>query len=384
MIQRILHPIRDTGLRAAAFRQFRPISSPRKRIVLVRPDHFGDLLMLGPALRFLKTRATDHELLLMTGPWNRSVAQHIAPDIGHQFWPFPGFDRQDRSTGALEPYREIGRAAEVIRSSAPEAIILFRDDHWWGAIMAREAGVPIRTGYDHKRVTPFLTHPMVIEPSHYVQQNVALARRTLAILGYNVEDATEDPEPLDWPVDDEAQDEASRLIERHALNPGFIVVHPGTGAPVKQWPIRRWAIVIDKIRRQTGLPVVLTGSDDERALCDEIVASAAMTPLNLAGETSLFTLAELFRQTSLILGVDSGPLHLATAVGTRSIHLFGPSDRLRYGPWGSQTRRRVISAGIHCPRCGDLSPDRPQGCGCMVGIGSDMVARTAIEMLADD
>lgn len=383
-MQRILHPIRDTGLRAAALRQFRPISSPLKRIVLVRPDHFGDLLMLDPALQFLKARATDHELILMTGPWNRAVAKHIAPDVEHQFWAFPGFDRQNQSTGSLEPYREIGKAADFIRSRSPEAIVLLRDDHWWGALMAREAGIPIRTGYDHQRVAPFLTHPMAIAPRHYVQQNLTLARRTLAILGYNVEDATENPERLYWPVNTEAQDEANGLIARHELNPGFIVVHPGTGAPVKQWPVRRWANVIDKINRRTGLPVVLTGSDDERVVCDEIVACADTEPLNFAGETTLFTLAELFRQANLILGVDSGPLHLATAVGTRSIHLFGPSDRIRYGPWGRQSQHRVISAGMRCPQCGDLSPDRPSGCGCMVGIGSGTVASVAIEMLSND
>ncbi len=385
MVGPIMHKLRDAVVRASAHRPFKPIEQPENRVVVVRPDHFGDLLMLSPALKRLREEATQHEIVLMVGPWNKSVAQHLSPDCRLITWPFPGFDREVPDRGMLDPYRDIGHAAGEIREIQPEAIMLMRDDHWWGALMAREAGVPIRTGYDHPQVAPFLTHPMSIPHTHYASQNLDIVKRTLALLQYQIsdQDPSEPEMTLNWPLHAEARQEASKVIEQHNLASGFVIVHPGTGAAVKRWPLQRWARVIDQIGRQTGRTIALTGSPDERSLCDGIASSARTSPVNLAGETSLFTLAEVFRQADLVLGVDSGPLHLATATGAPSVHLYGPSDQVRYGPYGSQDRHRVITAAMTCPECGNLSASRPEGCGCMTAITTDSVASVVVEMLAD-
>jgi ADP-heptose:LPS heptosyltransferase len=86
------------------------------------------------------------------------------------------------------------------------------------------------------------------------------------------------------------------------------------------------------------------------------------------------------RGATAVVGPDCGPLHLAVAVGTPSVHLFGPSDPVRYGPWGDPRKHRVIRAGWTCPSCGDLSMMRPVGCGCMLAIQADDVM-TAIDEL---
>ena len=68
--------------------------------------------------------------------------------------------------------------------------------------------------------------------------------------------------------------------------------------------------------------------------------------------------------------------------GTPTIHLYGPSSIEDYGPWGTPNRNRVITAGMHCPRCGDLSPDRPEGAGCMIAITAEEVIAAARELLS--
>jgi heptosyltransferase III len=387
-LRSIAHSVRNSILPAMARRPFRSIENPENRILLVRPDHFGDLLMLGPALQFLDEHAIGHDHFLLTGPWNRSVATHVAPDWQHHEWRFPGFDRQQTpGSGTLDAYTQIRKAADFVRELAPQAIVLTRDDHWWGAWMAREAGVPIRIGYDHPLLRPFLTHPIPIRSANYVDQNLQLARSAATILGYSVaelEPAIPDKHPLVWPIHSDAANETAQLVEAMKLGERFVVVHPGSGAEVKLWGNDRWADVINRVHRATGLSVILTGTNEEADLCAEIRRLSSPPVHNLAGQTSLFSLAELFRSASIVLGVDSGPLHLACAVGTKSVHLFGPSDAVRYGPWGNSSSHRVVSAGLTCPDCGNLSPSRQSGCGCMMAITVDQVAETAIAMLRND
>jgi heptosyltransferase III len=382
MIRSLLHPLRDSVLRVAAQRPFHPVGSPENVIVLVRPDHFGDLLLLSPAVHYLQQAIKDHEIILMTGPWNQSVAAHIFPDVTCLTFPFPGFDRDAGSTFSLEPYREIKRAADELRKLCPRAIVLFRDDHWWGAAMAREAGIPLRAGYDHPQVAPFLTHPVSLTVQNYAAQNLELSRRAVALLGDEFPPVEMTSSyPLTWPSNEPASTQARELLERNGVTGDFVIIHPGTGAPVKTWPVRRWAAVADEIARRAGLQVVLSGANEERSLCNQIQMHASARLINIAGATSLMSLGEIFRSARMVLGVDSGPLHLAVATETRSIHLYGPSDHIRYGPYGNPEMHRVVRAGMTCPSCGDLSQGRAACCGCMTAITTGEVAQLACEML---
>jgi heptosyltransferase III len=137
--------------------------------------------------------------------------------------------------------------------------------------------------------------------------------------------------------------------------------------------------VIDALARD-GLDAVLTGSSAEAEACTEIAARSAHSA-SLAGLTDVPILAEVLRGASIVLGPDCGPLHLAVATGTPTIHLFGPSDPRRYGPWGDPRRHRVVRADWSCPRCGDLSAGRPSGCGCMLAIGPRDVVDAARSLL---
>jgi heptosyltransferase-2/heptosyltransferase-3 len=149
---------------------------------------------------------------------------------------------------------------------------------------------------------------------------------------------------------------------------------------VKQWLTHRWPSVIRHLQAR-DLRVVLTGGRSERELCAEIAShDAAVT--DLAGTTSLEELIELLRMARIVIGPDSGPLHLAVATSTPSVHLFGPADFRRYGPWGDPRLHRVVDAGVTCPQCGDLSPTRAAGCGCMLAITTTVVQQALDEVLA--
>lgn len=382
----IAHGIRDQLIRLAPLRTFKPAEHVEKHIVLVRPDHFGDLLMVIPAIEYLRSIAPDHRISLMIGPWNQAVAGHLVPNVDLIVYDFPGFNRDSSSRSKIAPYRQLTDAANLLRTIAPQAVVLLRDDHWWGAIIAREAGVPIRIGYDHPLHDHLLTHPVDIAVKHYVQQNVDLVRSAAAILGYTTGAA---PDPISigslrWPTHTPSESAVTSLLRENEISERFIVIQPGTGANVKRWPISRWVTLINEISHWTSRSIILTGSPDESGLCSNIARRVTGNVTNLAGRTSLFELGELFRGADLVIGVDSGPLHLATAAGTQSIHLYGPSDSNRYGPWGDPARHRIVSAGMSCPDCGNLSPERSESCGCMTAITVADVNQYVVELLCTD
>ncbi|NJO07991.1 MAG: glycosyltransferase family 9 protein, partial [Chloroflexaceae bacterium] len=125
------------------------------------------------------------------------------------------------------------------------------------------------------------------------------------------------------------------------------------------------------------------GGPDEAALVEQIAALLHQPPLVLVGQTSVGQLAAILRRARLVLGVDSGPLHIAVSQGTPSIHLFGPSDSGRFGPWGNRHIHKVIRMGLWCSPCGvfaacprDTSPPE-----CMERINSTVVSSIALQLL---
>jgi heptosyltransferase-2/heptosyltransferase-3 len=185
---------------------------------------------------------------------------------------------------------------------------------------------------------------------------------------------------LTLPINDEAAAQARQLLAALGVAGPYVVIHPGSGAPVKLWPASRWRGVINRFPDRD---IILTGSDGERELCADIAGGLANAH-DLSGQTPLEVLIEVLRGADVVAGPDSGPLHLAVATGTPTVHLYGPSDPVRYGPWGPAERHWVVSAGWTCPRCGDLSLSRDAGCGCMIAITVDQVVDAIQSLLRRD
>ncbi len=379
----IAHRVRNLGLAVAARIPAPSTMSTGSEILLIRPDHIGDLLFLTPALHRLRLAMPQAKITLATGPWGTEVVSGNA-DIDEVITiPFPGFSREGAGN-LIAPYRLLVTWEQRIRDRAPSAAVILRDDHWWGAWLAQRAGIPIRIGADHPVASDFLTRSIPVHDRHWVRRNAVLLDAATSLLGGQPLDVPVMPEaaPLRWTVTAAEDEAAIKLLHNAGVSGPFVVIHPGSGAPVKLWPTRNWAAVAGAIRADYGWDVVLTGGGAEVPLIAQIQAALSEPVVSLAGRTDLRQLGALFRRARLVCGVDSGPLHLAVATGTPTIHLYGPSSIEDYGPWGTPNRNRVITAGMHCPRCGDLSPDRPEGAGCMIAITAEEVIAAARELLS--
>ena len=131
----------------------------------------------------------------------------------------------------------------------------------------------------------------------------------------------------------------------------FLFIHPGTGATLKHWEEERWARVADELSIALGAQVLFSGSAAERLLVHRITVQMSQPATSLAGKTSIAVLAACFENALLVLGPDSGPLHLAAAVRAPTVSLYGPADPAEFGPWGPAERHITLASNIGCRPC---------------------------------
>jgi len=313
---------------------------------LIRPDHLGDVLFLTPALHLLRRALPEARITLLVGPWGLEAVRDNTDLDDVVICPFPGFERRPK-TSFVAPYRLLWAQAQALRGRGYEAAVVLRFDHWWGAWLAAAAGIPLRVGYDVPEVRPFLTHPLPYQPDrHEVEQNAALLGAlagglpaSLGPLRYRVR-----PEDRAWA--------AGRLAEVGiGAQDRVVAIHPGAGAPVKQWPAEAWALVADALAARLGVRFVLTGAASEAPLTQAVASLAAGPMVNAAGRTTLGQLAALYERCAVVLGSDSGPLHLAAAVGAPTVRLYGPVSVGKFGPWGEPARHIALATPWACAPC---------------------------------
>lgn len=315
------------------------------RILLIRPDHLGDVLLTSPAIHALKQAQPHLELHALVGPWSADVIANF-PEIDLVLTlAFPGFTRTAKIS-LRSPYQLAVATAARLRRIGYGSAIIMRPDHWWGALVAHLAGIPTRIGYDLPDVAPYLTEAIMHTHEHAVIQNVRLLKKWVAT-----------PKPEDLTNNFAVHDTDKAYINGYLSGWGIskdkpvICIHPGTGTAVKHWLEEGWAKVADILTEQLEAQVIFTGSASELPLVQRIVGYMKQQPIIMAGDTRVNQLAALFQRAKVVLGPDSGPLHLAAAVHTPTVALFGPADPVEFGPWGSPQKHIVLTSDIGCRPC---------------------------------
>lgn len=391
------------------------------KLLLIRPDHLGDLLFLTPALKCLREALPQAQISLMIGSWGKPVLQHN-PHIDQLLTcEFPGFTRQPKES-LWQPYHYLWQQAKYLRRHQFDMAVVLRFDHWWGAWLAAAAQIPHRIGYAMPEVTPFLTQALsYIDQRHEVEQNWHLLQFALktAPIGDRLSAAFGRPTlggpthcvrtlgldknlsglqtiqdeitlgPLQFFVTADDETWADAWLRQHKIDRShrLIIMHLGAGAAVKFWREEAWAELGQILLTQSPTYLILSGHGaEEVALCERIAtaisAKVSPAPFIAAGQCTLHQLAALMAKSDLALGSDTGPLKLAAAVGTKTLQFYGPVDAIKFGPWGSPQDHRYLTSGLSCIPCnylnytGDALADHY----CIKGLSVEAVEK-AIRML---
>jgi len=203
----------------------------------------------------------------------------------------------------------------------------------------------------------------------------ALTRELLLLSGLNIPCVQI---VFDFPLHDVHKAEAAVLLNEAGIDQSrpLVILNTMTTWPTKHWVNERFAQVADRLLL-AGMNVFFTGGPADVVDIDKICGSMTGKGINLAGHTSLKVLAAIYKRASLVITVDSGPMHLAAAVGTPVLALFGPTAPWRTGPYGD--RHRVLRTDMACSPC--LKRHCKYNHECMGLITVDNVVKAAQDML---
>lgn len=153
------------------------------------------------------------------------------------------------------------------------------------------------------------------------------------------------------PVSDHTRRFLDSILERRRIKGSklLVAINPVAKWETKLWDNRNFALLADKLIEKYNASVIFTGSQSDRSTIKDIMSFMSKKAVNLAGETTLKTLAALYEKTKFLISTDTGPMHMAAAVGTPVIALFGPTAPWRTGPFGSE--HKILRSGLDCSPC---------------------------------
>ena len=366
----------------------------------------GDVLLATPALRRLRDAYPEATITAMTKPTTIAALRHAG--LVDDFLPVEKhiFDRPRALLRPSVARGLLGFVCDLRRRRFDTVVLLHHLVTVWGTVkfglLTLATGAPARAGLDNGRGL-FLTHrardlgfDAAHESEYWLRVVEALTplpmRIGLPALAAGRQPNrplprtgdTQDGSPLPrtgegagvravptFVVPDAARVSAGALLREILREAGLdpaaplLAVHPGSGAysAARRWFPERFAAVADELAGRHGLGVVVVGTADERALAAEVIGYMRRPAANLAGRTSLDELGGVLRRCALLVGNDSGVAHLASAVGTPVVAVFGPFNHHTWRPLGRSVVVRATPA-LPCMPCVNRGYSRgyPEGC----------------------
>ena len=344
---------------------------PFRRILVRATNWVGDAVMSIPALQALREKFPAAGISILARP---SVA---------------GLYSRETFCDELIPYEapkdwrgvtEKWKVARALRRRNFDCAILLQNA-FESAALVRAAGIPVRIGYDRDARGWLLTHPIPVPrpgqiPKHQRFYYLELLKRAKILETYG---ASGHIRLGSAPV---AARAGRQLLQKYALDGPMIGVAPGAAyGGAKRWLPERFADTAAQLAHERGASVLIFGSKEEHAICGivhQCLQAAGRQSMNFAGKTSLGEFIEIVAACELLLTNDSGPMHVASALGVPTVAIFGATDHEATGPTGAWSR--VVREPVECSPC--LLRECPIDHRCMLRVSASHVMKEASELLA--
>lgn len=345
-----------------------------QRVLVIKLRHHGDVLLTSPVFTVLKQHAPHIEVdALVYAGTAEMLTEH--PHISHVHV----IDRKWKHLGALRQASAELRLLGELRARHYD-LVVHLTEHPRGAWLTRLLGARYAVARSRsgrlwrKAFTHFYPIHGRGNARHTVESNLDALRRI------GIQPKEQDRQLILEPGR-LAREKVQALLARHGLTKGgFIHLHPASRWQFKCWENAKVADLIRQLHSE-GHKLVLTGapSTDEQAMLADILRLANVPLIDLSGQLSLKELAALTEQASCFVGVDSAPMHIAAAMRTPVVVLFGPSGDIEWGPW--MVEHRLLVSDHSCRPCGQ------DGCGggkvseCLITIPVERVRAAIHEIL---
>jgi heptosyltransferase-3 len=347
-----------------------------RRVLVIKLRHHGDVLLTSPVFGMLKNHAPHLEVdALVYQDTAEMLSFHPAISQIHTI------DRKWKSAGILTQSKAEWQLLSTLRARRYD-LVVHLTEHPRGAWITKLTGAKFGVAKEIKRkgglwksaFTHLFTPVNCGNCRHTVETHLDALRRIGIQPNEQERKLTLVPGPT-------AESTIEKKLAEHRLETRkFIHIHPTSRWLFKCWPAEKMTALISSLQKQ-GHRIVITAAPapEELAMTRAILAGLDQPVVDLAGQLSLKQLAALSARAKLFIGVDSAPMHIAAAMGTPSVALFGPSGDIEWSPW--QVTHRVIHSDHPCRPCGN------DGCGgskiseCLTTIPVDQVLVAAEELL---
>ena len=333
------------------------MNSPR--VLIVRTDRIGDVILSTPVIRALRAARPDAHLAMMVRPAHRELVEGN-PDLNEIIL----YDKD----GAEKSWAGSLRFAAGLRARKFDTAIVLHSTNRV-VLISWLAGIPRRIGYA-RRLSWLLTDAVpYVKPAgdrHELEYNLDL----LKPLGIESKERA-----LFVPTTREQETKVAAFLREQGINGDslLIALHPGASCPSKRWPAERFAAVADRLIEQHGVRIVVVTGPEEAATGEKVIRAMRHPAIPAFGKLSLGELACLFKKTRCLVSNDSGPVHLACAVGTPVVSIFGRwgggLSPTRWGPTGPNSM--VLHHDVGCRPC--LAHRCPIGFVCLESISVEEV-----------
>ena len=325
-----------------------PHDSRLRRVLIIKPCCMGDVLMATPVIISLREALPDAQIDMAVGEWSKPAVKNN-PHIN----AFINFS--DTALRNAATYWRMVR--QIRRRRYGAALVLDRSPLL--NLLPTLAGVPVRAGLDSDGRGIGLTHPVRC-PGNIARHEVEWYLDVLRALGLS---ARKEAALEFYPTDKERKHGldllSEALGEEGESETGCVAIHlgggsnPGMKLPSKRWQPQGWARIADWLAETHQPTIVLLGGPgkEDRQTAEEVKSALfpATQPfvVDMVGKLEWGEMAAVIERCTLFLGNDTGAMHLAAAVGTPVVAIFGPSDPARYGPWDPTGRSKVVAGRLN-------------------------------------
>ncbi len=354
-----------------------------KRILAVRLDNLGDVLVTTPALHAIKVSAPQAHLTVLASPVGAQVAA-LDPDVDEVIvYTAPWMDPWGRLP--QDSARE-QRMIETLRAGRYDGAIIFTSYHQSAlpaAYLCYLADIPLRAAASIDGPGSLLTtrHKHPERMMHEVERGLDL----VGAIGVT-DDSAESGELRLRPPDDARAAVRARLAALGGMQPArpLVVVHPGCSMPARTYPWQLYAQVVTRLVQRLSARVLVTGAPDERALVEQVCGDAPNDVRDsvypLAGALSFPELCALIEAADITITNNTGSMHISAAVKTPVVALFALTNPPeQWGPW--RVPHRVLNHDVACRIC--YSRVCPYGHECLRLVAPETVVEAATELLAE-
>jgi lipopolysaccharide heptosyltransferase II len=339
-----------------------------KRILVVRTDRLGDVVLSLPMLPALRHCFPDAHIAMLLRTYTGELVRGN-PYVDRIIW----YD-DDRG---LIPLREMRR---VLREELFDAVIVVYPTLRLAWLMFL-AGIPVRVGTGYRYYSVLFTRRVFEHRKdakrHEVEYNLGLLSRIQCLPDSRPEFYIDIPQDTDRRVREILSGAGIESGERMAI------VHPGSGGSARDWSAQNFGLLAARLADTEHLRVIVTGGTDEAGLVSRVVEASGGKAQGMAGMFTLKELTALARSADLFIGNSTGPLHIAAAVNTPVVGLYPQHTAMsqrRWGPWCSHKRVLVPEKPPDCHDCVDADATF---CACMESITVDRVFDAARSLLRE-